>query len=332
MDYRKLGRNGPSVSALSLGTVYFGSFIPADEATRIIHRALDLGITFIDTAEIYMRPRYNAAEEVVGEALRGRRHQVVLATKKRRDPDAYRNGGPGDHDLSRRQIVAAVEGSLRRLRTDYLDLYYPHSPDPTVPFDETLRALDDLVRSGKVRYVGLSNYPAWRVVQGLWIADRRAYAPPVAAQALYNLLDRGIERDLVPACARFGLGVVAYSPLAGGVLSGKYGADAAQLPPESRAARVGHAQGGRPGHIPVLSPRNLDVAQRLARIAAARGLSPPSLAIAWVLYQPGIASTIVGASTIAQLEANVAAESLRLDGETLEVVARAEAGAPHRTG
>lgn len=317
MEQRKLGRSGVDVSALCLGTVYFGSYVPVDEAIRIIHRALDLGITFIDTAEIYMRPRYNAAEEVVGEALRGRRSGVVLATKKRRDPDAYRNGTPSDHVLSRRQIVAAVEGSLRRLQTDYLDLYYPHSPDPTVSFDETLRALDDLVSSGKVRYVGLSNFPAWRVVDAVEPAKRRGGAPPVAAQALYNLLDRRIEEDLIPACAHFGLGLVAYSPLAGGVLSGKYGADPTQLPPESRAARVGHATRGRPGHIPVLSPSNLAAARRLSALAETRGTTAAELAIAWVLHQPSVASTIVGASTVAQLEANVRAADLRLSPETL---------------
>jgi aryl-alcohol dehydrogenase-like predicted oxidoreductase len=312
-----------TVSAICLGTVYYGSQIPADEAVGIIRRALDLGITFVDTAEIYMRPNYNAAEEVVGKALAGRRHEVVVATKKRRDPDAFRAGGPADHGLSRQQIVRAIEGSLLRLRTDYVDLYYPHAPDPDVPFDETLRALDDLVRSGKVRYIGLSNYPAWQTVESLWRADRRGASPPVCIQALYNLLDRQIERELLPACRRFALSVVAYSPLAGGVLTGKYGNVDAPVPPESRAAYLGPRATGRPGHVPVLSARNVDAARRLSALAAERGESAASLAIAWVLHQPSVSAAIMGASSTAQLEANVAAADLQLTDAEQEALTSA---------
>jgi len=320
VKYRFLGSTGLSVSTICLGTVYFGSYVPADESIRIVHRALDLGVSFVDTAEIYMRPRYNASEEVVGQALEGRRHEVILATKKRYDPRQFRTGGPSDHGMSRTQIVEAIEGSLRRLRTDYIDLYYSHQPDPVTPLEETLRAFDDLVRSGKVRCVGLSNYPGWRVVEALWIADRRKLAPISCAQVLYNLLDRGIEREIVPACRELGLGLVAYSPLAGGVLTGKYGDSPERLPPDSRAARVGQSPRGRPGHIPVLSERNLAVASQLATFADGRGETAARLAIAWTLHQPAVSSVIMGASTVAQLEANVAAADLDLDRQDFEAL------------
>jgi 1-deoxyxylulose-5-phosphate synthase len=218
MRYRQLGSAGLRVSELCLGTVYFGTQVTPEESERIIRRAPDLGMNFVDTAEIYMRPRYGASEEIVGKALVGRRHEVVLATKKRYDPGIFRTGTPADHSLSRSQIIAAIEGSLRRLQTDYVDLYYPHHVDLVVSLEETLRAIDDLVRAGKVRYVGLSNHPTWKVIRALWIADRLGLAPIIASQALYNLLDRAIERELILASQQFGLGIVAYSPLAGGVL------------------------------------------------------------------------------------------------------------------
>ncbi|MBI2940419.1 MAG: aldo/keto reductase [Chloroflexi bacterium] len=320
MRYRNLGRTGVRVSTICLGTVYFGTQVAADESVRIIQRALDLGVNFIDTAEIYMRPSYGAAEEVVGRALEGRRHEVVLATKKRYDPRPHRTGGLGDHGLSRRQIITAVEGSLRRLRTDYIDVYYPHHPDPEVDLEETLRAFDDLVRAGKVRYIGLSNYPAWQVVEALWIADRRNLEPVACVQALYNLLDREIERDLVPACRRFGLGLMPYSPLAGGVLTGKYRSGESR-PPESRAAQVGYAGRGRPAHIPVLSERNLAAAGRLAAFASERGETASRLAVAWALHQPLVTAVIMGASTVAQIEENVAAADLALTPDDVAAIA-----------
>jgi aryl-alcohol dehydrogenase-like predicted oxidoreductase len=264
-----------------------------------------------------MRPRYGAAEATLGRALRGRRDRVVLATKKRYDPAPYRTGGPDDHGLARHQIIAGVEGSLRRLETDYIDLYYPHHVDPDVAPEQWLRAFDDLVRAGKVRAIGLSNFPAWRVIEALWIADRRNLTPPACVQALYNLLDRSAERELAPACRAYGLSLAPYSPLAGGVLTAKYGPDGAP-PADSRAARVGHVRAGRPGHIPVLSERNLAAAQELARLAADRGATPAQLGIAWVLRRPLVASVILGASTVAQVEENVRAADLRLDDATLD--------------
>ncbi len=320
MKYRLLGRGGVRVSTICLGTVYFGTQVPAAESVRIIQAALDQGVNFIDTAESYMRPQYGVAEETVGRALQGRRHAVVLATKKRYDPAQFRTGGPDDHGLSRHQIVTAVEHSLRRLGTDYIDLYYPHHVDPEVALEETLRAFDDLVRAGKVRAIGLSNYPAWKVVEALWIADRRHLAPVVCVQTLYNLLDRGAERELAPACAQYGLSLVPYSPLAGGVLTAKYAAGQ-DLPSGSRAAMVGHAHSGRPGHIPVLSERNLAVAQRLTALAADHGASAGQLSIAWLLHQPQVTSVIIGASSVAQLDENIAAAQLTLGADALAAVA-----------
>jgi aryl-alcohol dehydrogenase-like predicted oxidoreductase len=315
VQYRLLGSTGVRVSVISLGTVFYGSQVPAPNAIGIIHAALDRGVNFLDTAEIYQRPAYGAAEEVVGQALQGRRHAVVLATKKRRDPDQFRTETPSDHGLSRHQIVSAVEGSLKRLRTDYIDLYYPHHVDPNVDLEVTLRAFDDLLRAGKVRAIGLSNFPAWLTVEALWIADRRNLERVTCVQTLYNLLERGAERELLPACRRHGLSLVPYSPLAGGVLSGKYDPDRAP-PPDSRAATVGYASAGRPGFIPVLSKGNLLASSRIGAVARELGLTPGQAAISWVLHQPNVASVIVGASSIAQLEENLSAADVVLDFET----------------
>jgi len=316
MRYRLLGRSGISVSVLSLGTVFYGSQVPAADAVPIIHAALDRGVNFVDTAEIYTRPEYGAAEKVLGQALGSRRHDVVLATKKRYDPAQFRTGTPADHGLSRRHIVAAIEGSLRRLRSDYVDLYYPHHVDPDVDLEETLRAFDDLLRAGKVRAIGLSNYPAWLTVEALWIADCRSFAPVVCVQTLYNLLDRSLERELGPACAQHGVALVPYSPLAGGVLTAKYGAQAAPAAlSRNRAAVVGHARDGRPSHIPLLNERTLAAADRLAAVAGDIGLTPSQAALAWTVHQPGVASVIMGASSVAQLEENLAAADVALDGE-----------------
>jgi aryl-alcohol dehydrogenase-like predicted oxidoreductase len=311
VHYRLLGRSGVRVSSLCLGTVFFGTQVAEPAAAAIIHAALDAGVNFIDTAEVYPRPHYGVAESVVGRALRGRRHEVVLATKKRYDPSGFRSGTPADRGLSRHQIVDAVEGSLRRLQTDYVDLYYPHQVDPETDLEITLRAFDDLLRAGKVRAIGLSNYPAWLTVEALWIADRRNFASPVCVQGLYNLLAREVEHELVPACAAHGLSLVTYSPLAGGVLTGKYGAG--EAPPDSRAAHVGRTRDGRPSHIPLLTPASLAAANRLVAMAGELDLSAAQAALAWTLQRPQVASVIFGASSVAQLQHALAADEVTLD-------------------
>ena len=328
MEYRRLGRTGLQVSRVCLGTVYFGSGVPEAEATRIVDRAIDLGINFVDTAEIYQRPAFGAAEEALGRALRGRRDEVVLATKARYDPGAFRTGTPADRSLTRRDVMRGIEISLRRLQTDHVDLYYPHHVDPVTPIEETLRAFDDLVHQGKVRYIGLSNFGAWQTVEALWAADRGRLASPVCVQTLYNLLDRSVEADLLPACARFGLSLVPYSPLAGGVLTGKYRAGA-EPPASSRAAYLGGVRDrGRPGHVPVASERNVAVAERLAGWAGERGLTAAHVALAWCLRRPEVASAIMGASTVAQLEENAPAFDLVLSDEQVGEIEALLDGSP----
>ena len=207
MEYRTLGRHGVKVSRLCLGTMMFGGPTSEEESIRIIHRALDLGINFIDTADMYTG---GASERITGKAIRDRRDQVVLATKVR-----YPVGdGPNDSGLSRYHIFNAVEASLRRLGTDHIDLYYLHLPDYETPLEESLSAMDDLVRQGKVRYIGCSNFYAWQICKGLWISDRRGWAPFACVQPLYNIVNRDAEVEVLPLCAEEGLGVVTYSPLA----------------------------------------------------------------------------------------------------------------------
>ena len=320
MEYRLLGQTGMRVSPLCLGSVFFGTSISQPEVDRIVHAALDQGVNFVDTAEIYQRPAFGAAEEALGRALRGRRHEVVLATKVRYDPGAFRAGTPADRSLTRRDIMRGIEISLRRLQTEHVDLYYPHHVDPATPIEETLRAFDDLVHQGKVRYIGLSNFGAWPTVAALWAADRGGLASPVCVQTLYNLLDRSIEAELLPACARFGLSLVPYSPLAGGVLTGKYRAGA-EPPAGSRAAYLGGVrERGRPGHVPVASERNVAVAERLATWARERGLTAAHVALAWCLRRPEVASAIMGASTVAQLDENAPAFDLLLSDQQVAEV------------
>src|SRR5262245_60721254 len=215
MEYRNLGTAGIKVSAIGLGGNTFGRFIDEVASIEVIRHALDLGINHIDTANVYAS---GVSEQFVGKAVAGRRHEAVIATKVR----IRIAEGPNGEGLSRSHIMRECEASLRRLNTDYIDLYYCHAIDPTTRLDETLRALDDLVRDGKVRYVACSNFPAWQITRSLWIADKRDYEPFVAVQSRYNILDRELEREVVPFCRWSGIGIIPYSPLAGGFLTGKY--------------------------------------------------------------------------------------------------------------
>ena len=205
MEYRQLGASGLKVSVIGLGGNTFGNAADEVQTAAIINRALDLGINFIDTADVYSR---GVSEEYVGKAIKGRRHEALIATKVR----GRMGDRPNDEGLSRAHIMAGIEASLRRLDTDYIDLYQVHSPDPATPIDETLRALDDLVHHGKVRYIGCSNFAAWQVCEALWTADRRNLTPFVSVQPPYNLLNRTIERELVPFCRRFGIGPIGLVP------------------------------------------------------------------------------------------------------------------------
>ena len=311
MHIHRLGQTGLKVSSICLGTMTFGQ--QADEATSfaILDKAAAAGVNFLDTADAYPVPPEPATsgrtEEIIGRWLKGRRDQFVVATKCR-----IRVGtGPNDEGLSRRHILKAVEDSLRRLGTDWIDVYQAHSPDPDTPLDETLRAFDDLVRSGKVRYVGCSNYPAWQVALALGASAAHGWARFDCVQPRYNLLYRDIEAELLPLCRHAGLGVIAYNPLAGGFLSGKYRSLEAP-PPGTRFSlgKTGELYRERYWH-----QAQLEAVERLRQFFEPRGRSLASVAIAWVMSQPGVTSAIVGASRPEQLDATLAAGNVDLDPE-----------------
>jgi 1-deoxyxylulose-5-phosphate synthase len=292
MSYRSLGRTGVQVSPLCLGAMNFGGPTAEDESQRIIDAALDAGINFIDTANVY---NDGESERIVGAALErsGRRHEVVLATKAH----GVMGPGPNDRGNSRYHLIRACEDSLRRLQTDHIDLYQIHRPAFDIPQDETLRALDDLVRAGKVRYIGCSTHPAWKVMEALMISEQQGIARYIAEQPPYNLLDRRIENELVPLAQQYGLALLPWSPLAGGILSGKY-SDPAAVPEGSRLDRSGRDSlfGQR------VTRRGIAVAQALQPIAEERGLTVSQLALLWCKEQPGITAPIIGPRTMAQLE------------------------------
>lgn len=305
IEVRPLGRTGIQVSTLCLGCMMFGGRTTPADSADIIDRALDAGINFIDTANVYNAGK---SEEATGDALKrnGKRQQVVLATKVH----GRMGEGPNDMGNSRRHIIAQCEESLRRLKTDYIDLYQIHRPDPHIPIDETLRALDDLVRSGKVRYLGSSTYGAWQLVESLWVSKELGLNRFVCEQPPYNLLDRRIERELIPMAQTYGFGLIPWSPIAGGLLSGKY--RRGEAPPEdSRYAGV--------ARNPVYQRRWVDgvfdIIEALEPIAQEKGCTLAQLAVAWVAQQPGITSAIIGPRTMEQLEDNLGAADVVLTDE-----------------
>lgn len=292
MDYRSLGRTGVMVSPLCLGSWNFGG--PTDQATaaQMINHALEVGINFIDTANYYQR---GDSERIVGQTLRenGRREQVVLATKV-----FFPVGdGPNDRGVSRYHIIKACEDSLRRLQTDHIDLYQLHRPSLTVPQDETLRAFDDLVRAGKVRYIGCSTHPAWLVMEALAISERYNLARYISEQPPYNLLDRRIENELIPLCQRYGLAVLPWSPLAGGILAGRYPPDK-PVPAGARFSEQGIGAKLRER----LTNQGRQVGAKLVEMAQERQMSAAQLALLWVKEQPGVTSPIIGPRTMSHLD------------------------------
>ena len=301
MEYRSLGRTGVMVSPLCLGAMNFGGPTGERESIAIVNRALEAGINFIDTANVY-----NAGESelIVGQALKenGRRDQVVLATKVH----GRVGDGPNEQGVSRYHILKACEDSLRRLQTDHIDLYQMHRPSLTVPVDETLRALDDLLRAGKVRYIGCSTYPAWMMIETLETSERYELARYISEQPPYNLLDRRIENELIPLCRKYGLAVLPWSPLAGGILAGRYPTDGG-LPEGSRATRAGDFFRAR------VTRRGREIAAQVAEMARARGLTAAQFALLWVKDQPGVTSPIVGPRTMPHLEEAIAILGLTLD-------------------
>ncbi|MFD9216723.1 aldo/keto reductase [Streptomyces sp. NPDC059544] len=308
-QYRTLGRTGVKVSPLCLGTMMFGARgnRDHDDSVRIIHRALDAGINFVDTADVYSA---GESETIVGKALAGgRRDRVVLATKFH----GSLGDDPNERGNSRRWIVREVENSLRRLGTDRIDLYQVHRPEPETDFDETLGALTDLVRQGKIRYIGTSTFEPSAIVEGQWIAERRGRERVVAEQPPYSLLARGVEREVLPVAQRYGLGVLSWSPLAGGWLSGRYRKGAEQ-PVSGRADRQAE-------RFDIASPENtakLDATEALARLAEEAGLTLVHLALAFVLEHPAVTSAIIGPRTFEQLEAQLGADAVRLSEDVLD--------------
>ena len=299
-EMRPLGPTGVEIAPLVLGAMNFGMPTPRDESMAMINRAIDGGVTLIDTADVYVN---GESEQILGEALKagGRRDDVLIATKV----GMPRGDAPAGTWHRRDHIVASCETSLRNLRTDHIDLYQLHRPSTVVPQEETLAALDELVRAGKVRFIGASTFPAWMVMEGLATSREHGLASFVSEQPPYNLLDRRIENELVPLCQRYGLAILPWSPLGGGILAGRY-SSVDNLPEGSRAAR--RAQNARR-----VNEAGIAVAAQLRPLAEARGLTTSQLALLWAKDQPGVTAPIVGPRTMAHLEDALAVLDLTLD-------------------
>ena len=307
MEYRHLGRSGLQVSVVGLGCNNFGMRCDFDQSKDVVHRALDAGITLFDTADVY--GGQGKSEEFLGKILKGRRQDVVLATKfgMKMGDGPHKSGG------SRKYIMSAVDDSLRRLDTDYIDLYQLHRPDPETPIDETLRALDDLVRSGKVRYIGNSNFAGWQAAEAHYVAKQANLTPFISAQNEYNLLDRRIEGELVPACNAYGLSILPFFPLASGFLTGKY-RQGQEMPAGTRLANAG------PMAARVLTDKNYEVLGKLEAFAEARGKAMLDLAIGWLASLSHVGSVIAGATKPEQIDQNVAAGGWKLTADELAEV------------
>ncbi len=292
MDYRTLGRTGVKVSPVCLGTMMFGGPTEEAESIKIIHRALDAGINFIDTADMYVQGR---SEEIVGKALKDRRDDVILATKGKNPMGP----SPNQQGLSRRWMMKALDASLKRLGVDCVDIYYAHAPDPATPWEETLRALDDMVRQGKVHYIACSNFRAWQVCRALWYSDSQGLDRFACVQPLYNIMNRDIEVELLPLCREMNLGVVSYSPLARGILTGKY-KPGANFPEGSRAARSDKRM-----KEAELRDESIELSQALAGYCEKKGVPMSAFATAWCLANPTLTSIILGPRTMEQFEDNL---------------------------
>jgi aryl-alcohol dehydrogenase-like predicted oxidoreductase len=307
MRFRQLGRSGLTVSTVGLGCNNFGMRLDADGTRAVVEAALEQGITFYDTAEMYGGGK---SEEFLGAALGSRRDEVIIATKF-----GTRADGQDRASGSRRSIIRSCEGSLRRLGTDHIDLYYQHYPDPRTPIEETLEALAALVAQGKVRYIASSNVAGWQVAEADHTAREQHLHRFVGCQLEWNLLQRDAEKELVPACRRYGVGVVPYFPLASGLLTGKYRRDK-EFPADSRLAAI-------PYFASVASDENFDTVDRLTAVAEERGHTILDLALSWLLAQEGVASVLTGATKPEQIAANVGAAEWRLTGDDLEAVGHA---------
>jgi aryl-alcohol dehydrogenase-like predicted oxidoreductase len=312
MEHRPLGRTGVSVSKLCLGAMMFGDWgnKDHDDSVRIIHRALDAGINFIDTADVYSA---GESEEIVSKALKGRRDDIVLATKVYMpigdDTDPNRRG------TSRRWIIQEVENSLRRLKTDWIDLYQVHRFEPGVDFEETLGALTDLVHQGTIRYIGSSTFPPSAIVEAQWVARDRGLRRYVCEQPPYSMLARGVEAEVLPTCQRYGMGVISWSPLSGGWLSGRWRKDAENPAPTSYARQ---RLANRYDLSLPENQRKLDAAEALAQLADEAGMTLIEMAIAFVINHPAVTAAIIGPRTMEQLESQLPAAQIELSSELLD--------------
>ena len=303
MEYRRIGNSGLKVTEIGLGGNNFGMRADEETSIKIINNALEMGINFIDTAEMYAQGR---SEELVGKAVKGKRSQVIIATKFGLPVTV----GPTQQGGSRSYIMKAVDASLKRLNTDYIDLYYFHSPDPSTPIQETLRALDNLVRTGKVRYIGCSNFAAWQLSDALWTSKVHNLESFITVQSRYNLLDRSIERELVPCCQTHDIGLIPWGPLASGFLTGKYRCGQ-EIPTGMRLAKPFSI------YSDILTDANFDKLSKLEAFAKERGHSVGELAIAWLLFHPWLSSVIAGAMNREQLSTNIAAADWKLTAEDI---------------
>jgi len=307
MEYRKVGRTGLMVSPVCLGTMTYGDPVGEADAIAMTHAAMDAGVNFFDTANSYAKGR---SEEIVGKALKGRRDDVVLATKVGIDIGK----GPNEFGLSRKHIMRAVEESLHRLDTDYIDVYYVHKPDYATPIEESLRAMDDLVRQGKVRYLGCSNLRAWQICKALWTSDVHHLERFECLQTPYNILTRDIEYEVLPLCTAEGLGVTAYNPLAGGLLTGKH--DASKPPPPG--TRFANDAQGRQYTERYWNTSNFEAVESFRALAAKHGRDMAQMALAFVLANTAVTSVIIGATSMKHLQHNLAAFELTLTQEELD--------------
>lgn len=306
MHYRNLGRAGVKVSSLCLGTMNFGNPTDEQESIRIIHAAIDAGINFIDTANVYNN---GLSEEIVGRALQGRRDKIVLATKV----FGKMGEGPNDRGCSRFHIMQQVEASLKRLQTNHIDLYQLHRPDPDTPLDESLSAMTDLVRQGKVRYIGTSTYPAWQLCETLWISERLGHERFICEQPPYNILLRAIEREVLPFCRAHGFAVIPWGPLAAGRLSGKYH-PGQPLPEGSRGVRR---------EWDMNKPENrrwAEAVEKIGELATECGCSITQFSLAWLLHQPGVTAPIIGPRSMEQFHDNITSVECSISEELLKKV------------
>lgn len=308
MKYNRLGNSGLQVSALGLGTNSFGKRADQQTSVGILHAALDQGVNFIDTANIYAGTE---SERIIGLGLEGRRQDVVLATKA----GLVRHEGPNGSGSSRHHLMLELEGSLRRLKTDYVDLYQIHTFDPYTPLEETLRTLDNMVSSGKVRYIGASNYAAWELMKALGISEARNLVKYTSIQCSYSLADRTPETELVPLCLDQGLGIIPYFPLAGGILTGKYAGDG--------AAPAGSRADTDPNFSRFLSPGTIELGNTVSHIAEDIGVSPTSLSLAWLMSRPAVSTVIVGATKIEQVQHNLHSLDIQPDAAVLDKLEQA---------